>query len=96
MLNILLPGQATLMLNLPGQATLKVEDAQHIIPRTGHTKDRGCSTYYSQDRPHTKDREMLNILLIGRGCSNFSVACPRTGHTKGRGCSTYYSQDRPH
>ena len=52
MLNILLPGQATLdrsstYRGLPGQATLKIEDAQHITPRTGHTKDRGCSTYYS-------------------------------------------------
>ena len=57
MLNILLPGQATLQIEddqqiLPGQATLKIEDAQHIAPRTGHTKERGCSTYCSQDQTH--------------------------------------------
>ena len=62
MLNILFLGQATLKIedaqhmllkiedahiSWPGQATLKIEDAQHISPRTGHTKDTGCSTYYS-------------------------------------------------
>ena len=46
MLNILLPGQATLKIEdaqhisvaCPGQSLTKgyVEDAQHITPRTGH------------------------------------------------------------
>ena len=71
---------------LPGQATLKTEDAPHIAPRTGHTKDRGCSTYCSQDRPHSRQR-MLHILLPGQAILNVEDAqhiAPRTGHTTDR------------
>ena len=55
------------MLNilLPGKATLKIENAQHIAPRTGHTKEvdaqyiallPGQATLKKEDAQHIAPR----------------------------------------